>query len=227
MDHWNKLAEKHNYQTAVRKCHVQYPSLKECIFEQPRVFVISPHKTGTSSLRAALNSLGYNCSAFFTHNKNRDLDWWKKELAYPKYSIQLVQGRGPRDSIGYNAFQDTPWWVIYQHIDRAFPFSKFIFIDRDEDLWFRSAHNWFCRGHGTIHPSYEIIYGSAKPVKSLWVKNYVLHRESVFNHFKNRPNDLLIMHINDLNKNGYKNICKFLGKSNPKAKSFPQINRSR
>lgn len=220
MGSWNALVEKYDYQTAVAKACAHYPPLKGRIFEQPRVFVISPHKTGTSSLRAALNSLGYDCSAFFTHNKHKDLDWWKKELAYPEYSIQLVKDNT------FNAFQDTPWWVIYQHIDRAFPFSKFIFIDRDEDLWFRSAHDWFCWGHGTIHPSYEIIYGSARPVKSLWVKNYVLHRESVFNHFKNRPDDLLIMHINDLNKNGYKNICKFLGKS-VRTSSFPQINRSR
>ena len=95
---------------------------------------------------------------------------------------------------------------------------------------------WFTNGDGMgrTHAAFEIIYGSQQPTRDLWTKKYELHRESVFNYFKDRPDDLLVMDIKDLKKNGYKNICKLVGIDWPEvcggydyAWQFPHINQGK
>jgi hypothetical protein len=179
--------------------------------DEPKVFCIGFHKTGTSSLGAALELLGRRVAGPFGV---RDDD----------ISQQALPGaleRVPR----FDAFQDNPWPLLYVEMDERFPGSRFVLTVRAEKEWSASVGAHF---GGVSTPMREWIYGAGAgdPVghDDLYVERYRRHNDEVVAHFADRPDDLLVM---DLGRgDGWTELCGFLG-ADPPGVPFPHANRGR
>lgn len=123
----------------------------------------------------------------------------------------------------YDAFQDMPWAVIYKELDEAFPNSKFILTQRDEQKWLNSAIKHF--GENTTLMR-EWVYGAGKPVgnEAVYIERYQRHNREVQQYFHDRPDDLLIMSWAE--GDGWAELCSFLGVPIPKVK-FPHANKGK
>jgi hypothetical protein len=84
--------------------------------EMRKVFCIGFHKTGTTSLNVALQTLGYQVTG---PNGYNDPKIQKRVLALAHSLVKK-----------YDAFQDNPWPIIYKEMDHAYPGSKFILTVR-------------------------------------------------------------------------------------------------
>ena len=175
-----------------------------------KVIGLGFQKTGTSSLREALKILGYNVK-----------DTSQRAL------IPILKGNDEkiqRILKNYDAIEDTPWYIIYEKLDKWYPNSKFILTIREEEDWYKSVS----RHIGDLkNPMHEWIYGNGmslpKHNKENTIKVYKEHIKNVKKYFKGRPKDLLII---DFSKNeGWKEICEFLGKDIPNS-SFPHANKT-
>ena len=87
-----------------------------------KVFVIGSNKTGTTSLGAALNNLGYQLGNQLEAEMLID-DWAKRDFR------RIIKYCRTAD-----AFQDIPFSLnfTFQAVDAAFPGSKFILSVRDD-----------------------------------------------------------------------------------------------
>ncbi len=175
---------------------------------QTKVFCIGFHKTGTTSLGAALELLGYKVSGAFGVNK---ADVEKTAL---KKALALANK--------HDAFQDNPWPILYRELDAAFPGSRFILTLRDESQWLQSLLKHFA---GKDTPMRRWIYGVGDPQgnESIYLQRYKRHNAEVLDYFKNRSDDLLIMNL--ASGDGWDKLCPFLGKTQP-ATPFPHANQA-
>ena len=99
---------------------------------QAKVFGIGLSKTGTTSLYAALDRLGFR-SGTYRHLRALGLDAW-------------FRGDFSGDPLGdYDALSDLPVGAFYRQLDRRYPGSKFILTHRDRESWLAS-----CRSYSTI-----------------------------------------------------------------------------
>lgn len=179
---------------------------------RPKVFCIGFQKTGTTSLYAALTTLGYRTAAVV----GRDLTAERLEAEGAALCIETM-----RD---YDAAQDMPWPLFFRELDAAFPGSKFILTVREPESWFRSIE-----GHFGANPDemQAFAYGrdAAAPAgnKARYLEVYARHERDVRAHFIERPHDLLVM---DLERgDGWAALCEFLGAPVP-SEEFPMRNRS-
>lgn len=175
----------------------------------PRVFGAGFHRTGTSSLRAALERLGYRvCGSVATEEP--DIAKRAREIAF-----------GLLD--GYDAFVDNPWPILYRQLDEACPGSRFILTTRPSDAWIRSVSRFF--GAKTT-PMREWIYGAGSPLgnEARYVERFERHNAEVREYFRDRPGDLLVLRIAE--GEGWRELCGFLGHEVP-AEPFPHMVPSR
>lgn len=175
---------------------------------KPKVFCIGFHKTGTTSMAVALKKLGYRVTG---PNGVDDPDIGKNAISM---AYKLVES--------FDAFQDNPWPILYKELDAKFPGSKFILTLRDPDSWLKSQVKHF-GNHET--PMRRWIYGVGCPEgnEEIYLKRYKEHYQEVIEHFKGRPDDLLIL---DLPRgDGWEKLCPFLGVDIP-ASPFPHANKA-
>ena len=176
--------------------------------QKPKVFGIGFHKTGTSSLAAALKHLGYSVTG---PNGVDDPDIAGNVL-------DLVRDLVPR----YDAFQDNPWPIVFRDLDAWYPDALFVLTLRDPDRWIRSQVRHF----GTTDtPMRQWIYGVGHPKghEATYLDRYRTHNEDVIAHFRDRPGKLLVM---DLEKgDGWAGLCAHLGHPAPDI-PFPHENRN-
>lgn len=173
-----------------------------------KIFCIGFHKTGTSSLALALERLGYRVTG-----PNGVLDPNIATNALPM-AKRLVEE--------FDAFQDNPWPIIYKELDAAYPGSRFILTVREPSAWLRSAVTHF---GATATPMRTWIYGVGAPLghEDIYLRRYTGHNEAVLHHFRDRPQDLLVM---DLSRgDGWRELCSFLGRQVP-AVPFPHANQA-
>lgn len=172
-----------------------------------KIFCIGFHKTGTTSIGAALEELGYTVKSHVGVHAE-DLANSIKSIAY--------------EQVGkFDAFQDNPWPILYKDLDRDFPDSKFILTIRTPESWIRSVVGYF---GGRSTPMREWIYGVGDPLGSeeIYIARFKRHYDEVFEYFKDRPADLLVM---DLPRgDGWEKLCEFLGHDVP-PKPFPHRKR--
>ena len=175
--------------------------------DQPRVFCIGWHKTGTSTLGLALIRLGYSvvgCRMDMIHPLCRgDLD-----------SVLDVAGQ-------FDALQDVPWAALYRELDRRYPGSRFILTVRDEDAWLKSARRHF---KGSDIPLHKWLYGEGRLVgnEECYLQRYRRHNVEVREYFRDRHDDLLIMNLAE--GGGWEVLCDFLGQPVPR-RAFPHANK--
>ncbi len=176
----------------------------------PKVFCIGFHKTGTTSLYAALTQLGFRVSGTV------GLDWTAEDVATKgaRCCIEMMEK--------FDAAEDMPWPHFYRELDEAFPGSKFILTVRDTSAWFQSLDNHF--GHQATELNafaYGREYARARGHKDRWVAVYEAHIADVREYFQARPGDLLEMNLAE--GDGWEKLCTFLDRTAPDA-PFPAKN---
>jgi len=182
-------------------------------FLTEKVFVIGFQKTGTTSLGAALEQLGYHLGGGFRVNHPRgvpiQLPITQEKLADAARSFALRA----------DAFEDNPWPIVFREMDKAFPGSKFILTRRDPGSWITSMVRHFGDAE---NPMRSFIFGAGCPLgnETTYVCRYQRHIDEVLAYFAHRPEDLLIM---NLEKPQWSDICGFLDKPIPSS-PFPHKN---
>ena len=95
-------------------------------------------KTGTTSLHAALEILGFDS---FHWGRGEAPRIWNEMNSFGR-SNTLEQ---------WYALSDNPIRVIYQKLDRAYPGSKFILTVRDEQDWLKSVERLWDPKYNATH----------------------------------------------------------------------------
>lgn len=202
-----------------------------------KIFCIGSGKTGTTSLGAALQSLGFHVG-----------DQAQGEL--------LLEAWGEREFdpiIEYcgtaQAFQDFPFCLdhTYEALDEAYPGSKFILTVRNNA---QEWHDSLVRFHtkiigkrrlptphdmkvfpyrfpGWIWRVHRLIYGINEATlfdPTIYKAWYEAHNASVLKHFAGRPNDLLVLNVGELS--AMPRLCAFLGVER-RGVEMPHLNSSR
>lgn len=186
--------------------------------EKPKVFGLGLSRTGTRSLTAGLQMLGWDTSHYPI-----DEDTYT-ELAYGQYDLTLLKY--------HDGLTDITTVPYYQQLDQQYPGSKFVLTVRDRESWLRSCQNhWFNRPafKHTDDPDEEThllmrqllraaVYGcyNYQPERFSWV--YDKHVAEVKAYFRDRPDDLLILNICE--GDGFDKLAPFLGVPKP-AEPFP------
>jgi hypothetical protein len=203
-----------------------------------KVFCIGLNKTGTTSMKAAFEELGFIVAPQLPAEK-LFFDWVKRDF---KRIIAYCKTSG-------EAFQDIPFSLPFTYVilDHYFPNSKFILTIRNNpEQWYKSI----TRYHGKLwsqnnkiptkndlikakyivegYPYYALKHIFNTPDKDLYNKNmlinfYSKHIENVEEYFHGRANDLLILNV--AKKNAYQKLAKFLGSKTNKTK-FPWKNKT-
>ncbi len=173
-----------------------------------KIFCVGFHKTGTTSLAAALTCLGYRVTG---------PNW----IANPNIRVEalnLALSLVPQ----YDAFQDNPWPILFRELHQEFPHAKFILTTRPPDEWIRSVVQHF--GTETT-PMREWIYGPGhgSPLGSeeLYIARLTEHNRAVLEYFQRAPYSLL--HFRITAGDGWEALCSFLDKPVPSS-PFPYLN---
>ena len=174
-----------------------------------KIFCIGFHKTGTTSLAKALETLGYRVTG-------------PNGIDDPDIATN-VHGMVPALVEKYDAFQDNPWPILYKELDRMYPNSKFILTLRDPEAWIRSAVRQFGREET---PMRRWIYGVGCPAgnERVYLDRFNAHNKAVRSYFAARAEDLLILDLTE--GDGWEKLCAFIGRDIPDV-PFPHANPSR
>lgn len=173
------------------------------------IFGIGLSRTGTTSLNAALNELGYKSKHFFFFPVTTN-------IPYVYFILK-----------DYNAATDLPAAANFKKLDKLYLNSKFILTIRDIESWLVSCKKFFT--HQMKIPKqpkwwqelHLKMYNSISFNKKRFKKAYHNHMHDVKNYFQNREKDLLILNV--IAGEGYQKLCEFLGVETID-KSFPHNN---
>jgi len=178
-----------------------------------KVFVIGLQKTGTTSLGAAIESLGYHLGGGFRLNHPRGVP-----LPLPITQAKLAAA-AQSFALRADAFEDNPWPIVFREMDRAFPGSKFILTRRDPGTWIDSMVRHFGAETSSLR---TFVFGAGAPAgnETAYVCRYQRHIDEVLAYFAQRPKDLLVINLEDAD---WAELCGFLGKPVPLV-PFPHKN---
>lgn len=176
-----------------------------------KIFGIGLSKTGTTSLGAALEILGYRTKDF-------------PSVRYiPHFLLHIKAGQLAR----FDAFTDIPTIPFYKELDRQFPGSRFIYTHREKEGWLKSCE---------LYPRFNLplqqlplkiiklrtaIYGTYKFDREKFSAAYDRHHEDVMNYFRHKPEQLLSLDI--IGGDEWEPLCSFLNKPVPKT-PYPRRN---
>jgi len=183
---------------------------KDIVCEKTKVFCVGLHKTGTTSFLKALTDEGYKVATYFgVNNPHIQED-------------ALIQGL--KLSEKYDAFQDDPWYMLYERLDEKYPGSKFVLTTRDSEKWFKSCVKYFGSESNAVREwFYGTGYDSPLGNKKRWIQRKEQHESDVREYFSNRSNDFLEI---DITKGeGWEVLGPFLGLSKTSG-LFPRVNTS-
>ncbi len=92
-----------------------------------KIFGVGWGKTGTKTLGECFKLLGY---------KHHSLDM---DLTQSVISKEFGSVYSRADD--FDTFDDLPWNILYEELDKWFPNSKFVLTTRSSDQWVRSYRN--------------------------------------------------------------------------------------
>jgi 3'(2'),5'-bisphosphate nucleotidase len=179
-----------------------------------KIFGIGLSKTGTTSLARALEILGY---------KTRDY------LGVTRYSSGDLSSIDLDEIETNDAFTDTPVPSFYRELDAHYPGAKFILTVRDMDGWLNSCKKQFTQKlaeklNNASNQLFIDLYGCAVFDEQNFRNGYAHFIRGVNEHFKDRPDDLLIMDV--AAGDGWEELCAFLKTPIPDI-PFPRANVTR
>ena len=190
-------------------------------------FGIGWHKTGTTSLTESFNLLGLKA-------RHHPFEM------YPEYMAGAKQ---------FGAFQDNDFvcdaiiHTIYPALDRNYPGSKFILTTRPLEKWLPSVKQHFDKGHAPredlggrswwdynndarhVHAIHEMMYGRRTFDAETMAGRYMRHEAEALEYFKDRPDDLLVVDIEDRNSFAWERLCAFVDRPAP-ASDMPHLRKS-
>jgi len=172
-----------------------------------RIFGIGMHKTATTSLHQAFDILGLNSA----HWKSAH---WAKAIWREMNNL----GYSPTLERNYSLC-DLPFPVLFRKLDAAYPGSKFILTTRDEMGWLDTVgkhwdpnFNKFRSGWDNdpfTNRMHKIVYKRQDFNAIDFLNRYRRHNTEVQEYFRDRPNDLLVMPMDE--GAGWPELCNFLG----------------
>lgn len=203
-----------------------------------KIFGIGLNKTGTTSLKVAMDELGFIVGHQRTGEKLME-DWIKRNFKPVVKYCKTAQ-----------FFQDAPFSKPYTYVvlDHEFPNSKFILTVRDSaEQWYNSltkfhAKKWGKDGRlptkedlkqasyiekGWAWKMNRISYNTPESdpyKKDVLIKFYEDYNTSVKEYFRHRSYDLLV--INVAQDGAYKELCDFL-ECEPVRDEFPWKNKTK
>ncbi|CAF1427549.1 unnamed protein product [Didymodactylos carnosus] len=188
-------------------------------------------RTGTLSLKVALDQLGFPCYHFFeifsTHPSHAKL--WIK--AYKNGTLsdwnEILQD--------YEATTDWPAAYFYLQLMKQFPEAKVILTVRDGEKWYKSIENTVIR----MQKAFPGQFLSRLKYYSIWKMDQLIVHQGEFNNLiedKEKTIQVFNSHIENVIKNvpkdrllvyrieeGWKPLCEFLNVPIPKT-LFPHLN---
>ena len=152
-----------------------------------KVFCIGWLKTGTTSFGVAMRRIGFKHLGW-------DQDLWRNWYEKGKIEKLVAYARH------FDSFDDLPWNMIdiLPLLDEAYPNSKFVLLERNEEEWFESFKNHE-RKRGV-----EIASD-----KMLVKQKYYERNELVKSYFSDKKSDQLLV-MNVMEGDGYEKLCAFL-----------------
>ena len=177
-----------------------------------RIFGIGLPKTGTTSLAAALELLGFqslHCPRRF------------REMIHAGQYFFPEEHKGKRWDALTN-FGEQHW----EQLDKAFPGSKFILTTRKTETWLESCSQHYAKPRKGIHGKATLeIFGMSVFHEARFRAIMRGQAKSVIDYFKHKPGRLLV--VNLCGNPGWlcwKHLCQFLGEEQPD-QVFPHNNR--
>ncbi len=198
-------------QKLIRRFHLYRPAYRE------KVFGIGYPKTGTTTLGYCLKRLGYK-------HKTYDMN----------LTVEVRRGNvtsAIKTAKDYESFEDWPWFLIYEALDKAYPHSKFILTKRKSADAYVSSLRKHRQRQGIYEDNFQeptwwhdvFDYAPNYWDESFFKDQYDLHNESVIKYFDGRPDKLLIVCWEE--GSGWKELCDFLGYPVVK-EAFPHLNKT-
>lgn len=202
-------------------------------------------RTGTSSMKAALEQLGFGpCHHMFeVYRHPEQIDRWVRAAASINPN-SLDPSPVDWDWVleGYDSAVDWPAGAFWRELADAYPDAKILLTTRDPERWYTSMQNTifsnFGASAGDLPPTIAPIMGKLLPVfgaivgrmfgtkvtddppsKDEAIKMYEQHAEAVR---QTIPSDRLLVHEA---RDGWAPLCEFLGVEQP-AEPYPHLNDS-
>jgi tetratricopeptide (TPR) repeat protein len=202
-----------------------------------KVFCVGRNKTGTTSLAKALASLG------FTVGLQARGEVLSRDLARRDFKRIFELCRTA------DAFQDLPFsrTETFRALDLQFPGSKFILTVRDSaEQWYESLVSFQTkivnkgrlptaddlkafkyRYPGFLWEAAQANYGIDETNlydRTIYITHYENHNRQIVDHFKDRPDDLLVLNVAAAKAMG--DLCAFLGVAHD-GRPMPHLNKTR
>ena len=174
-----------------------------------KLFIIGLPRTGTTSISVALLTYGFKVA----------------HTAFTKHAFELA-----------DVVSDSPCFSDYQQLDKVFPESKFVYLDRPLALWVPSMQSLLNKMLPQLEPktgylnpelkrSFEQVFSLSsiiEPVsKQHLTECYQKHQTTVFDYFADREDFLSIdlSYHDSLNR-----LRKFLNIADDSLAKFPHLN---
>jgi hypothetical protein len=196
-------------------------------------------RTGTLSLKTALDQLGYPCYHMFEVIKHGDMDKWLDVVKCNNgqdYDFEKIftpsDGRKP-----YIAAVDYPTSGYYKKLMELYPDAKVILTVRDSpEVWYQSASETIYVASDMLDKFLFRLLPSSKKMKQMG-RATIWDNPLVFNgEFETRGKEIYSEWIEEVKrvvpqdkllifnvKQGWKPLCEFLGKPIPSG-PFPRVN---
>ncbi|KAJ8663310.1 hypothetical protein O0I10_000549 [Lichtheimia ornata] len=192
-------------------------------------------RTGTDSLREALNILGYNCH----HMRELLAQDRNPEIFLEAYQNPDKPADWDKAYEGFDAAVDWPTASFVEPLLKKYPDAKWLLTDRDPDSWYKSVKNTIHEGAASRTPEEiaalpEYLQRTFKMAKTVVMDGALgdaarfadeeAMKENFRNHYewvkKTIPADrLLVLQLGE----GWDRLCEFLGKPVPDV-PYPRSN---
>lgn len=103
-----------------------------------KVFVLSLHRSGTTSVHHLLRALGYKSLHWPIRDGDRDI---RAEVAGHESDLEFVWSSLSSLVSRRDSFSDVPFPVLYKQAARDFPDAKYILVTREPNSWLRSVRS--------------------------------------------------------------------------------------
>ncbi|KAF7314064.1 hypothetical protein HMN09_00565400 [Mycena chlorophos] len=218
----------------------------------PQVLVLGFCRTGTASMRLALNTLGFGSAHHIGRvmNNSREINAWIN-LMDAKFVHHQELGRAELDPLlaEFRVVADVPGLLFAKELVEAYPDARVILTLRDPDTWLRSMQATlipmlapppfalFTRIACLLDPSglgrfipfarrtLELVLGPLDEIRNnpeTAKGRYLAYNDDI--RALVPPDRLLEYHIG---RDGWAPLCAFLGREVPEALDFPHRNDAR
>ena len=210
-----------------------------------KILGIGMPKTGTTSLKEALQILGYRAvhsPRQYTFSQCLGIPMYRwEEVVSTVFKDEKLLENEPRVGSLKKDLKFSDWDAmvnfgehIYPILDKKFPSSKFILTIRDKKSWLRSIR-FLLKGWETFFTDDGKINGFIDLTRKMHIFHcidydedylsilYDNHFRNVEYYFKDRKQDLLVIDI--CGGEGWEKLCPFLGKDIPDV-FFPHKNKT-